>query len=152
MKLSDFCLSIYEEQNRVNQNGIAPAQGEINAMIQLIYKVYNNGLGQYAAPYKADEVVLFCMSENEQFDEKNLADLIALVFDVITESNRNPMLWGDAVSINAEIAHTFTVLIHGEMGEALPNGTGPISKGFTSYDKIKTELIKALNTRPFDFY
>ncbi|AOR63852.1 hypothetical protein [Pectobacterium wasabiae] len=152
MKLSDFCLSIYKEQDRVNQNGIAPVQGEINAMIQLIYKEYNNGLRQYAAPYRADEVVSFCMSENEQFDEKNLADLIALVFDAITENNRNPMLWGDTVSIQAEIAHTFTVLIHGSEGEVLPNGTGPLSKGFTSYDAIKEAFIKELEKKPFNLF
>ncbi|MBA0213498.1 hypothetical protein [Pectobacterium brasiliense] len=150
MRLSDFCLSIYKQQDRVMYNGISPVPDEINRMIYLIYKNLKKGLRNKPLPNTWNEMISHPMSDKGEFNKDNFSDVIALVFDVITERHFSEKLWSENESINSEISHIFEVLINDEWGTLSSYSKELLSKPSTSYVEIKRVLISDLSENPYD--
>lgn len=147
MILFDFCEARYSEGDRQLVNGIFSTPENITDMVFICYSVFKGFLEaentyEYALP-KFNDLLKADVMANDKFDKKSKADLLALVFDVVTESNCNPRLWKSA-EIASEISHAFKVLYFGQCynisGRELSEGS-IINMG-DSYEEVKA-ILKA---------
>ncbi|CAI9390351.1 MULTISPECIES: hypothetical protein [Citrobacter] len=144
MNLYDFCEHKYLQGNRENFNGIAAKPANIAGMINCFYSVFCTFFTDRKAFPDAEKLLMMPVSTGGMFNKENMVDLIALVFDVVTERNHNPELWGKHEEITTEITHTFNVLFHGKMAEVYSDGIGAIDKMNNNYQEAKSILEEEL--------
>lgn len=148
MNLYDFCEHKYQQGNRENFNGIAAKPANIAGMINCFYSAFSTFFTDRKGFPDAEKLLMMPVSDEGIFNKENMADLIALVFDVVTDRNRNATLWGKHEEINAEITHTFNVLFHGRMAAVYSDEKGAISKMGNNYQEAKNCLEEELKA-PF---
>ncbi|WP_210506706.1 hypothetical protein [Pantoea ananatis] len=142
MRLYNFCLNCYQDGTRARNNGLFCEPENILMMLDAIYKSYLSGLPNTDNAPKLMNLIAMEMSENGTFNHRNLADMIALVFDTMTELNMNPTLWLSELDKNSEANHIFMVLIHGPDAHIIQNAKGAFSGG--DYSEVKAKLISDL--------
>jgi len=139
MKLLEFCENVYRSDDRSYRNGINPTQNGIILMIGIVYQRYIVGMKDSGTRLPAVDYLLGQeLSENNEFNARNLADLVGLVFDVVTDENRNPNLWADKAGIDSEISHTFAILFYGPRAQINQSGKG--SALGNTYKEVKLAL------------
>src|SRR5471030_1599980 len=151
MNLYNFCFNIYNTDNRPFYNGIEPSQNTVIVMVGIVYNTLTKGIqGDKSNLPSVEKLLDIEVSPNDEFDSQNLADIVRLVFDFVTEQNRNPELWSRNEDIQAEISHTLTVFIHGALGEILPSSQGAV-RG-EKYSEVKACLQKDIKSsyNPFN--
>ncbi|MFZ4835874.1 hypothetical protein [Rouxiella sp. Mn2063] len=148
MNLDDFCQHKYQQGNREFYNGLIATPSTIAGMINCVYGAFSTFFTDRRAFPDAKKLLMMPVSNGGMFNKENMADLIALVFDVVTERNRNPKLWGNHGDITAEITHTFNVLFHGKMAASHSDGIGAIGKMGNDYQEAKNILEEELKS-PF---
>jgi hypothetical protein len=90
------------------------------------------------------------LSPDGGFNSHCLPDLIGLVFDVVTDRNRNPELWQRRTNgIEPEISYTLAILIHGPMGHIIPAQRGAANGRV--YESVKNNLINDLDSKPLGY-
>ncbi|WP_449549426.1 hypothetical protein [Lelliottia amnigena] len=145
MKLLDFCETIYKVGDRPYRNGFEANQNNIILRVGIVYNYIMDALkDSYTRKPILETVLKMDVSDNGGFDGQNIADLVSIIFDVITDQNLNPELWGDRVSLKAEVLHTLAVLYFGPYAYMNQTNVGPI-KG-TSYASVRRELMIAIDT------
>lgn len=149
MNLLDFCVEKYESGERSFRNGIEANQKNVATMINVVYTTLKNGIKGSVNDYPSVEVLLNLeLTKNGGFDKHYLPDLIALVFDVITDRNRNPSLWSQKTGgIVSEVSVTFSKLLYGPLGHVIPSGVGAANGN--DYETVRANLIKDLDTNIF---
>lgn len=151
MKLLEFCQKVYTSENRDQSNGIDATQNRIIIMVGIVYNQFTLGFKGTDYIFPSLETLLDQeMTTGDSFNAQNLADVIAIVFDVVTEQNLNPVLWRESESIGAEISHTFAVLFHGPLAQVVASGKGA-ARG-EIYSEVKASLLRDLSKsrNPFE--
>lgn len=143
MRLYDFCLDTYKDGERWRHNGFTCDPQSIATMVNTIYKSLKSGLQNSQQMPEIKDLLNMQLSDSGVFNANNLADLVAIVFDSMTEVNRNPLLWGSVADSENQAKHTFVVLFHGPHGEVVPNGKGA-GRG-NNYQEVKSQLIKDID-------
>lgn len=152
MKLLEFCEAIYKDGNRPFRNGF---EANHNTIILKVGIVYNNLIHAFKNSdyrFPSTETLLdYEITDHKSFDGQNLADLVRIVFDVITDQNLNTGLWNDRLSLKNEVAHTLAVLFHGPFVHLDQKGAGPVHGN--NYESVRTALLLALekSRNPLDF-
>lgn len=144
MNLYSFCQKTYDDGLRPLTNGVEPSQTQIILMVTMVYNVFVKGLkGDVRGLPSAEALLETQLSSDGAFNKGNIADVIGLVFDVVTDRNRNPKLWFDTACMSGEISHTFTVLYSGSSGQIDTSREGAIGGG--SYIDVKATLLRDLS-------
>lgn len=145
MKLLDFCEKIYKEGDRPRRNGFEASQNNVILRVGIVYDNIIDVLkGNIARIPTLETVLNLDVTENGGFDGQNIADLISIIFDVVTDQNFNPELWVDRVGLKAEVINTLAVLYFGPYANLSQPDVGPI-KG-TNYSSVRKKLIIAIDT------
>ncbi|EFB9392257.1 hypothetical protein Q2S52_002243 [Escherichia coli] len=143
MKLYDFCMSTYKNDERWQNNGLSNEPKSIILMISTIYRSLTSGLPDAQHLPELKTLLALPLSESGEFSPSNLADLVAIVFDTMTEINRNPRLWSSYADSDNQAKHTFVVLFHGANGEVIQNNQGAARGKY--YQSVKSQLIKDID-------
>ena len=142
MDLLTFCSEKYNSDNRDKYNGVEFSAENIKKMLYLVIDEYRSGLsGDTSWLPSNSDLISMEVSDNGDFQGRRASDVVGLVFDVVTQENRNPNLWYKT-DINSQISHTFNKLFHGPLGSISPSGKGPVTG--KTYEVVKMELIKSL--------
>lgn len=149
MNLYDFCEQKYKQGNRERFNGITANPSNIAGMINCVYKVFSSFFNDVRSFPDTEKLLGMSVSSGEMFNKDSMADLVALLFDVVTERNHNAVLWGKHKEIAAEITHICNVLFHGKMAAVYSDGMGAIVKMGDNYPKAKNILEEELKS-PFE--
>ncbi|HHQ6721958.1 TPA: hypothetical protein ACSTNG_001696 [Serratia fonticola] len=151
MNLMDFCITTYQEGNRSQLNGVEANHQNVATMVGVVFSALKEGYQPCSTNFPPIESLLEMeLSPDGSFDSHCLPDLIGLVFDVVTDRNRNPELWYRRTNgIESEISYTFAILIHGPMGHITPANKGAANGKV--YDSVKNSLINDLDSKPFGY-
>lgn len=150
MNLLDYCLEKYLTGNRPQRNGIDGARENVESMLGVVYSTLKNGIHGDTSTYpKFENLLQLDLSADGGFEVQYLPDLLALVFDVVTDNNHNPKLWSQSVGgITAEISVTISKLLYGPIGHVTNSGIG--SAHGKTYESVRANLIKDIDTNPFE--
>ncbi|MCR6728196.1 hypothetical protein NVV44_00815 [Enterobacter cloacae] len=143
MKLYDFCFSTYENDERWLNNGFSCKRQSIVTMLNTIYRSLTSGVKNPQGLPKIGQLLDMELSASGEFRASYLPDLVAVAFDVMTEINRNPLLWGSIADSENQAKHTFVVLFHGPHGEVIQNNQGAANG--ERYEKVKAQLINDID-------
>lgn len=90
MNLLDFCVEKYESGERSFRNGVEPNKDKVAEMLNFVFTTLKNGIQDDVSNYPSIKALLNLeLTPNGGFNMNYLPDLIALVFDVVTDRNRN---------------------------------------------------------------
>lgn len=143
MKLLEFCEAVYKVGNRPLRNGFEASRNNIILKVGIVYNNFTHAFIDSDFRFPPHEVLLdYEISDLESFDGKNLADLVRIIFDVITDQNLNAGLWDDRLSLANEISHTLSVLFYGPFVHLDQLEAGPIHGN--NYESVRAALLVAL--------
>jgi len=153
MNLYEFCESKYMQGNRERLNGIPATPKHIKSMIGVFYDVFH-GFFENTKTFPAlGDLLESPVMNNGKFDRNNLSDLLALVFDVVTEAVHTPTFWSQHYDVSAEISHAVKVLYYGQMAELSRDAnSGSITKMGHSYENAKAILEADIEPPLKDLY
>jgi hypothetical protein len=145
VNIVDHCFAVYSDDDAI-RNGIPSDIRNVEGMLELMRAIVG------AAGAKSPELLQLILSPDERFNKDNPADVLALVFDALTELNRNPALWYEQKrqSINSEVLSIISVIFNGPHALAPHQDRGLVS---TKYPDAKAELLDLIHKRysPFGF-
>ncbi|WP_112288415.1 hypothetical protein [Rahnella sp. AN3-3W3] len=149
MNLLDYCLEKYLTGNRPNRNGIDGTRENVERMLGVVYSTLKKGIQGDTSTYpKLENLLQLDLSAGGGFKAQYLPDLLALVFDVVTDNNHNPELWFQSVGgIDDEISATISKLLYGPMGHVTNSGIG--SAHGKTYESVRANLMHDIDTNPF---
>ena len=110
MSLLEFCFERYLTGNHQNRNGIAGSRENVERMLNVVYSTLKNGIRSDTSTFpKFENLLQLDLSASGGFNVSYVPDVIALVFDVVTDNNHNPELWFQSVGgIADEISVTIS--------------------------------------------
>ncbi|HBV6371103.1 TPA: hypothetical protein MD287_002723 [Klebsiella aerogenes] len=149
MNLLDFCVEKYESGERSLRNGVEPNKDKVAEMLNIVFTTLKKGIQGDVNSYPPIKTLLNLeLTPNSGFNMNYLPDLIALVFDVVTDRNRNPELWFQKIGgISDEISVTFSKLLYGPIGHVTHSGKGAAHG--KNYESVRSNLINDLDANIF---
>ncbi|HDX8961118.1 hypothetical protein [Klebsiella oxytoca] len=149
MNLLDFCVETYGSGDRALRNGIEPNKDNVSAMLNVVFTTLKDGIQGDVSNYPPIKTLLNLeLTPNGGFNMNYLPDLIAIVFDVVTDRNRNPELWFRKIGgISDEISVTFSKLLYGPIGHVTHSGTGAAHG--KNYESVRSKFINDLDADIF---
>lgn len=154
MNLQDFCQNVFDTPSRIQYNGFSGNKEMINRKLCIVYSNLIKGLDNICNMPEFSELLSCDTVTDNKFSNQRWTDILAIVFDLLTEQNRNPNLWSEFNSINSELSHVFNVLFNGRMAEIYSNRSdSPLVKmDGALYSDAKKILQKYLECPFFDIY
>lgn len=153
MTLSDFCQNVFDAPSRSQYNGFTSSKEVINNKLMVIYKNLIAGLNNLDNSPEFNELLDSNTVIDNKFSNERWTDILAIVFDTLTELNRNPNLWFQHQSLNSELSNIFNVLFNGRDRLYSINSVGSIVKmNNKSYSDAKKILQKDLEPLLSDLF
>ncbi|WP_223429986.1 hypothetical protein [Pseudomonas sp. GL-B-26] len=150
MDVLSHAMTVYQKDGIQQYNGVPCEQSQVCSMLRKVgahvANLFKSSAGGPAV-FKSPES--FELSPDGAFARENPGDMIALIFEVVVEGNRNPRLWyenGDG-GIDGEINTTIRKFLVGPATIAGNPAEGVFEK---TYKNAKQKLVTILETRlPF---
>lgn len=152
MDLLTHCLSVYKDQRLDRSNGIPCTEAGIRSILGGIREFMMENLrGVDGQPVSIPEISNLSLTPNGAFNARNLADVLALIFEIVAEDNGDPRLWqtpGDA-GWRGSVNHAFVVYYRGPYGEALPDSVDGVRAATFSSAKVTMKKYLHQSYNPF---